>query len=113
MAITSGVAMWLIASGFGVTYEIDGADPVGLDHVVSNLTVVALAATALALVLRGAAKAVLLFLVSCVVALSVSLLTPITVAVDFSTAAVLVGHHVLGGVFIAVPLTRSLGNQYR
>lgn len=111
LAIASGVAMWLIATGLGVSYEIEGAEPVGIGHVVSNLAVVALAATALALVLRGTTKAVLFFLLSCFVALGISLLTPITLAVDFPTAAVLVGHHVLGGAFIGFPLTRSLGNQ--
>lgn len=108
LAIASGAALWLAASELGVSYEVDGAETVSLRAVITSLVVVALAATAMALVVRGAGRAVPIFIVICVIALAISLVTPATVAADSSTATVLISHHVLGGVLIAAPLTRSL-----
>ncbi len=111
LAIASGAALWLGANALGVSYEVDGAEAVGLRAVITSLVVVALAATATALVVRGAGKAVPIFIAVCALALVISLVTPATVAADSSTATVLIAHHVLGGALIAAPLIRSL--RYR
>jgi hypothetical protein len=110
-AVLLGSLLWLGADAAGVSYEVDGSPNITMRAVFTSLAVVGLVATALALVLAKYRNGALYFGGACILGFLVSIVSPITLAQDMSTAATLVAHHVLGAVLVAVPLLRALGPQ--
>ena len=110
-ALLLGALLWLGADAAGVSYEVDGSPAITMRAVMTSLGVVGLVATAYALAVAKYDRGSLYFGGACILGFLVSIVSPITLAEDFGTAATLLGHHVLGGVLIAVPLLRALGPQ--
>lgn len=113
LALATGAALWVLASAVGMTYEIDGSSPIGLRQVLTSLAIAGLMATALALVLDRRKRGNVIFGAACVGIFVISVVSPITLASDVPTAVVLVAHHTMGGLLIAVPLIRHMAPAVR